>query len=154
MQLTNTFEPISALSSHLAEKLVRIYENPNSADLDGLREIYSQDICFENPVHGIQGLDELVSHFEMLCQNVDRLRFKLHRSIISSDGIFLSWTMILEHESIRRGQVIRVEGASYLKYRDDKVYYHRDYFDLGAMVYENVPILGGIIRLIRTRMEG
>jgi len=32
------------------------------------------------------------------------------------------------------------------------VTYHRDYFDLGALIYERVPVLGGLIRGIKGRM--
>ena len=48
----------------------------------------------------------------------------------------MTWTMFLNHPKLR-GETVRVEGASYLRTRNGKVYYHRDYFDLGAMLYEN-----------------
>jgi hypothetical protein len=67
--------------------------------------------------------------------------------------MFFSWTMLLRHKAIKHGQLIRVEGSSYLKHRNGKVYYHRDYFDLGALVYENVPLIGSLIKLIKNRMS-
>ena len=42
--------------------------------------------------------------------------------------------------------------ASYLKTRNGKIYYHRDYFDMGAMVYEQLPLLGRIVRKIKQRL--
>ena len=56
--------------------------------------------------------------------------------------------MILRQRG-QSGEVIRVEGASFLKVRNNRIYYHRDYFDLGAFVYENVPMLGSIIKRIK-----
>jgi len=152
MQLSEAYEPAPADSGNLACLVRQTYENLSVDNLEPLRSIYADDVCFEDPIHGIQGLDALVAYFQTLFENVERCRFKFHRSVISSDGMFFSWTMMLEHRSLKPGKMIRVEGASYLKYRDGKVYYHRDYFDLGAMVYENVPLLGGVIRAIRNRM--
>jgi hypothetical protein len=36
--------------------------------------------------------------------------------------------------------------------RNNRIYYPRDYFDLGAFVYENVPMLGSIIKRIKQRL--
>lgn len=152
MQLTEAFEPVPSDSGDLARMVTQTYENLSPDNLAPLRSIYAEDVCFEDPIHGIQGLEALVEYFEALFENVERCRFKFHRSVISGDGMFFSWTMMLEHRSLKPGKIIRVEGASYLKYRGGKVYYHRDYFDLGAMVYENIPVLGGIIRSIRNRI--
>jgi len=154
MNATNAIGAIASESSHLAEKVVRTFENLNPRHLQSLREIYARDICFEDPVRGIQGLDALIHYFETLFDDVEHLRIRFHRSVISEDGLFFSWTMTLEHKAFNRGKTIRVEGASYLKFRDGRIYYHRDYFDVGALVYENLPVLGGIVRLIRTRMAG
>ena len=60
--------------------------------------------------------------------------------------------MMVKHKRIKRGEIIRVEGASYLKTRGEKVFYHRDYFDLGTIVYENIPVVGAIIRLLRFKL--
>jgi len=37
---------------------------------------------------------------------------------------------------------------SHLKFADGKVISHRDYFDLGEMLYEHIPLLGGVIKSI------
>ncbi|WHI49643.1 hypothetical protein P3339_14310 [Microbulbifer sp. MLAF003] len=34
----------------------------------------------------------------------------------------------------------------------DKVFYHEDFYDMGAMVYEQVPLLGSLIRKIKSRL--
>ena len=152
MQLTDTIETVPADSTDLARLVKDTYEHLDPGNVAQLRDIYADDVCFEDPIHGIQGLDALENYFETLFENVEQCRFKFHRSVVSSDGMFFSWTMMMTHRSIKRGQLIRVEGSSYLKYRHGKIYYHRDYFDLGALVYENIPVLGPLVRYIRGRM--
>ncbi len=35
---------------------------------------------------------------------------------------------------------------------DDSIIYHKDYYDLGEMVYEHVPILGFVIKKIKGKL--
>jgi hypothetical protein len=153
MQLTDTFETDQKDSARLAGLVREFYENLDPHNLDTLRTLYAEDICFEDPIHGLQGIGSLMEYFDKLFINVEHCRFKFHRSVVSDEGMFFSWTMMLRHQSVKRGALIRVEGSSYLKHRHGKIYYHRDYFDLGAMVYENVPLLGPLVRYIRHRMS-
>ena len=60
--------------------------------------------------------------------------------------------MFRNHPSLRAGDTIRVEGASYLRTHNGKIYYHRDYFDMGAMLYEHLPLLGRIVQRIKKRL--
>jgi hypothetical protein len=42
---------------------------------------------------------------------------------------------------------------SYLQFdKAGKVRYHRDYFDLGAMLYEHLPLLGSLVKTIKRRL--
>ena len=61
------------------------------------------------------------------------------------------WQMHLRHKKINSGNTITVEGHSLLRRQDNRVIYHRDYFDIGSMIYEHLPVLGWIIRLIKRK---
>ena len=61
--------------------------------------------------------------------------------------------MTFSHPRLAAGQPVRVEGAPRLEFDDaDKVCLHRDYFDLGAMLYEQLPLLGALVRTIKGRL--
>ena len=61
------------------------------------------------------------------------------------------WNMSYQHPRLNGGKIVNVQGSSHLKGCDDKVIFHRDYIDLGAMLYEQVPLLGRIIRFLKRR---
>ena len=66
---------------------------------------------------------------------------------------WLSWVMIFAHPRIAGGRPVRVEGATRLQFDAwGKVCLHRDYFDLGAMLYEQLPLLGPVVRAIKGRL--
>jgi hypothetical protein len=43
-----------------------------------------------------------------------------------------------------------VDGFSQISFEDNKVKHHRDYFDLGSMLYEQIPVLGLLIKKIKS----
>ena len=57
--------------------------------------------------------------------------------------------MRLRHKTLAPKRDILLNGVSVLHYRQDLIHYQRDYYDLGAMVYEQIPILGAVIRKIK-----
>ena len=38
------------------------------------------------------------------------------------------------------------------KYYLDKVYYQQDQYDLGAMIYEHIPVIGPVVRFLKRRL--
>jgi hypothetical protein len=60
--------------------------------------------------------------------------------------------MFISHPRIRSGKIVRVEGSSFIKTHDGQVIYHREYYDLGSLVYENLPIFGSLTRFIKSRL--
>ena len=47
--------------------------------------------------------------------------------------------------------LVSVIGSSHIKGSQDKVTFHQDYIDLGAMLYEQLPIVGRLIKWIKTK---
>ena len=72
------------------------------------------------------------------------------RQVRDGEG-YLRWTMSYRHPRLKKGELIRVEGCSYLLW-NGKVHQHRDYFDAGALLYENLPLMGSAIRWLKGRL--
>lgn len=139
---------MNALDGFLA-----VYEQLGADNLDLLERIYSQEVHFCDPAHEIRGLDALRRYFAALYKNVDSVDFTFSRRHLSGDEAYLSWRMTLRHPRLARGRAIGVDGLSYLQFDDSgKVRYHHDYFDLGAMLYEHLPLLGSVIKTIKRRL--
>ena len=64
----------------------------------------------------------------------------------------MTWTLVFVHPRLNYGQRVEVEGTSLFKIADSKITYQRDYYDMGAMLYENLPLIGPFIKLIRRRL--
>ncbi|MDP5209017.1 nuclear transport factor 2 family protein [Microbulbifer sp. 2205BS26-8] len=118
-----------------------------------LAEIYSEDVVFCDPLRRVEGLPSLQAHFSDMSRGLTQCRFQFDKASIDRDSACLPWYMHYAHQSLRGGRPLRLRGCSLLRY-SDKVFYHEDFFDLGAMVYEQVPLLGSLVRFIKARLGG
>jgi ketosteroid isomerase-like protein len=135
------------------EKFLNTYNKLNANNLQLLADIYTEDIWFIDPAHEIRGLARLTDYFATLYTNISSIQFQFNHHLRVAEGGYVQWQMDFCHPRLQGGRDIVVEGASYLRFHETgKVSYHRDYFDLGAMLYERLPLLGRIIIAVKRRL--
>lgn len=129
------------------------YKQLNKHNLELLETIYAPEIHFVDPAHEIRGLDKLKKYFQQLYANVSEINFSFSEMISNNCDAYVQWQMCLIHPKLNGGKEICINGVTFVQFRDDgKVIYHRDYFDLGSMLYEQIPLLGIIIQSIKKRL--
>jgi ketosteroid isomerase-like protein len=134
----------------MMEKFLRIYENLSADNLQTLKSIYRDDVRFIDPAHEINGIENLTAYFSALYRNINSIHFSFCEPMVSENMGYVSWKMIFSHKKLAGGKEITVDGVTYLEFDlQDRVYYHRDYFDLGAMLYEHVSLLGRFVSSIK-----
>jgi hypothetical protein len=114
-----------------------------------LEKIYTNEIEFIDPIKGINGLDNLTSYFANLYKSVNHCHFTINNYIPNGNQHSIEWEMKLKHQRLAKNKEITLDGASFIRFKDSKVCYHRDYYDLGALIYERIPILGSAVRTVR-----
>lgn len=133
------------------EKFVEIYQKLDSSNLALLAEIYSDDIEFTDPMHHIKGITALRDYFANLYSNVQQCHFEISDSYTCGNNAFIYWTMHYVHPKLASGNTITVQGHSKLLFSAGKIVTHRDYFDVGELLYKHIPLLGGVVRYINKR---
>ncbi|MCG9697083.1 nuclear transport factor 2 family protein [Shewanella sp. Isolate11] len=133
------------------QNFISVYSELSKDNLAALGQVYHPDIEFCDPLHRLNGLPSLVDYFEHLYQNLLSCDFKVDQVLESQQEAAVYWTMSFRHKQLNGGELITISGHSHLRAQDNKVIYHRDYLDAGAMLYEHVPVLGALVRLIKRR---
>lgn len=137
--------------SPVIEHVCRYYQELSIESLAELSAIYSTNAVFEDPIHNIQGLESITRYFKQTMTNVSYCRFKIEDVLEGDNQAFMTWKMIFLHPKLNKGRKIILPGSSHLKF-DDRVFYQRDYYDLGHMIYQQIPILSYIIEKLKNRM--
>lgn len=135
------------------QKVRNLYLRFDKKILSSLVDIYSDDIQFRDPLHAVNGLNNFTDYFASMMDGLIECRFEFHHSMeMTARGeAILFWTMHYRHKKLAGGKLLELTGNSHLLF-NDKVYYHRDYFDAGAMLYEHIPVMGFAIRQIKKKV--
>ncbi|MGB5445326.1 MAG: nuclear transport factor 2 family protein [Psychromonas sp.] len=139
------------MATELIDKFCRIYESLDKHNLEQLGRVYRDDINFVDALHNLHGLDQLNDYFAHLYANLLFCDFTIEDVIKGEGQASIVWTMKYAHPKINKANPILVNGCSHLKF-DQKIYYHRDFLDMGQMLYEHLPLLGGVIRTVKKRV--
>jgi limonene-1,2-epoxide hydrolase len=132
-----------------------LYQQLSDFSAESMAQVYAEEIVFIDPITQHHGLDKVITYYESLLSGLHSCRFTITNLMAcqeNSDDIdyVLTWQM----EVIRRphDKAIELTGITQLKVLNDRIIYHRDYYDVGQMVYEHIPLLGGLIRLIKRKL--
>lgn len=134
----------------LVNRLKNYCTNFREADLSELHTIYSDSIVFKDPVHSIQSLVELEDYFQALCTDLSDCRFEYLDELVSENSAYIKWIMHFRHSKLGN-RLISVRGVSHLKF-SDRIEFQEDFYDMGAMLYEQLPVLGKVTRWLRHRL--
>jgi len=139
---------IDAKGNRIVSNLMAFYENFSADRISGLDTLYTQDAEFVDPIHKVEGILSLKNYLRKMAKNLIHYRIRYQDVLIGENSAYLTWEMEFANKRIRGGEVITVRGMSCLKFTS-RVYYHEDSYDLGALIYEHLPVLGGITRSLK-----
>jgi len=119
------------------------------SDDNALNEIYSDNVTFIDPIHRINGIKNLKSYFEKLNNNLVEGSFQFTDESVIDNTVYLQWEMNLQLK--RPKKTVKASGISVLTV-EQKIIRHRDFFDAGELFYENIPVLGSVIRFLKKKI--
>jgi len=143
------------LMSERQERIERVFNDLRVDNLSILDDFYHPDIAFHDPVGNLKGLKDMKSYYVGMYENVKDIRFDFSDHVIQENTFSSFWDMTFQAEGLNSGEPITIQGISRIEFDPDTdlVIYHRDYFDMGSMVYEHIPVIGAMIRYIKGRFE-
>lgn len=147
---------MNSVSANLRTALIRdlkdFYRDPKAIDLDRIDRLYTQDVEFHDPVHSIHGRLALKNYLKTLYADNPDIRFTYLDDQIGENSATITWRMRFRHRRLNGGRAVELKGVTLIRFTD-RIYFHEDYYDLGAMLYQHIPVLGWMIRFINRRLS-
>lgn len=139
------------MNIEVVEKFKEYFIQMKGGDFTALNEIYSDDVIFIDPIHSINGIENLKAYFKKLDSNLIEGSFQFTDESTIDNIAYLQWEMNLKLKLPKKN--VKASGISVLIV-DQKIDRQRDYFDAGELFYENVPVLGRVIRFLKRKIAG
>lgn len=136
------------------QRLIALYEQLSPAHLAGLDAYYAADAQFKDPFNDVRGVPAIAQIFAHMFATLDQPGFTVTLHIVQGDQAFLGWEFRFRLRRWRPQIEQCIQGATLLHFdAQGRVTLHRDYWDAAQELYEKLPVLGGLMRWLRTRMR-
>lgn len=127
------------------DALLDWFEHFGADSLDRLDEFYTEDCYFRDPFNEVHNRAALKKLFTDMLKLKD-LDFDIKERLRQDDKAFITW----DFRFTLMGKSQCIHGGSLLHFAaDGRVKSHVDYWDAAANVYEKMPGLGTLIRLVK-----
>lgn len=132
-----------------------LYQDLSTLEPEQLHQVYANDIVFIDPITTHRGIQSVKDYFAKLISQAQSCEFAIDNTIACEPNAqdidyIVTWTMTLNVP--QRSAAISLDGITQLRVCNDRITYHRDYYDLGEMVYEHLPVLGWFTRKVKKRL--
>lgn len=127
------------------------FERMAPGNLGELRDLCADDVRFRDPFNDVRGKDQIVRIFSKMFEDVAEPTFEVVDNALSGSNSYVRWT--LRFKSKKNGNPFSIEGVTEVHFdQSGKVAAHLDHWDAASQLYEHVPLLGGVLRIIRRRL--
>lgn len=141
----------------LVETFKDFYSNFNAQALGRLEEFYHRDAVFIDPIHEVKGAAAIRAYFEGVGRGLNYCRFEFQSTNVAETTAVLEWTMKYSHPKLKSGKELSLAGCSVVVFETIdgvlKVSSHRDYYDVGEMLYEQLPVIGRVICYLKNKLK-
>jgi ketosteroid isomerase-like protein len=132
-------------------RVIDFFQSISADSARTLSQIYTDDVWFKDPFNEVQGLEQVSHIFTHMFEQVDAPRFVVTHSVLQDDQAFLTWDFLFRMRRFSDDEQC-IRGATHVRFASDgRVAYHRDYWDAAEELYEKLPILGSLMRWLKTR---
>lgn len=132
------------------ERLVQFFEKltVESAQTQ-LSSIYAADASFKDPFNEVRGLKAITPLFTHMFVQVENPRFVIDTHILQGNQAFITWDFLFHMKRYARDEQC-IRGATQLRFNDaGLVEMHRDFWDAAEELYEKLPVVGSLMRVLK-----
>lgn len=133
-----------------AQRYIAFCEKMTPGDLGRLDEVCAPDIRFRDPFNQVAGVEDYRRVLAKMFEDIGQPDFTVDGHALEGDICHLRWRLRFQRKS---GREVVIPGMSEVAFGPDgRATRHFDYWDAGQ-VYEMVPLLRGLIRMVKRRLS-
>lgn len=135
------------------QTVIEFYQTLTAESVAALGSVYAADATFKDPFNDVRGIDEIRRILQKMFDEVDDAKFEIREALVSGNSGFLIWDFTFRIRRWKPDILQRIHGATHLRFNvDGKIIAHRDYWDAAEELYEKLPIVGALMRWLRSKM--
>ncbi len=148
-------EPGSEAQQAAFDRLQAYFTNMTAASVQAQTAmVYAPEAYLNDTLVGIDGAARIQAYFSHTMQETRVLNVRFLDRAWNGIDCFVRWEMRVEHGSLAGGQPVLSYGVTQFRFdREGRVLLHKDFWDAGTGLYEQLPVLGRIVGRVRAMAE-
>jgi hypothetical protein len=140
------------MQSDALRRLIDYWQTLTPAAVDRIAAVYTEEAYFRDPFNEVAGIAPIKHVFADMFVRLIEPRFTIVETIEQPHGVMLVWDFDFRIRNLQPDRQRRIHGASHIRFAaDGRVNYHRDYWDAAGELYEQLPLVGGLMRWLKKR---
>ncbi len=124
------------------------FQNIQPGNVDGIRELVTDDVRFKDPFNDVRGQDRLCRLLAKMFEDASEISFEMREQAGTGPVHFLRWGFTCHPHSRFVKERWQIDGVTMVHFAEDgRVQEHIDYWDAAEQVYGRLPVLGPLLRL-------
>lgn len=118
-----------------------------------VRNVYAENAYLNDTLKEVNGIDAIEAYFLRSAKALEYWAVECPDVAVSGSNYYFRWVMDIKFKTLKKGRICRSYGISHIRFDETgKVVLHQDYWDSANGFFEHIPILGGLIKLIKGRL--
>jgi steroid delta-isomerase len=139
------------MNQHAFENYIRFFETLTPESLDQLDHLFIANARFKDPFNDVVGTGEIRKIFQHMFTSTQDSRFVVDDFASTDNILYLHWHYYFK---TKQGKQWEIPGMSRVFFDDaGKVTEHVDYWDPAESIYEKLPVLGGLMRVLKRKLS-
>lgn len=132
--------------------IVAFFEHLRPENLPQIGQLYAANARFKDPFQDVQGVAAITGVFRHMFTALHAPRFVVTQRVVQGTQCFLTWDFHFRFRRFDRHVTQTVRGATHLVLdAQGRILLHRDYWDAAEEMYEKLPLIGALMRWLKTR---
>ena len=133
-------------------RLIDYWQTLTPSTVNAITAIYAADAYFRDPFNEVTGSEKIRHLFADMFVRLNDPAFNITETIEEPHGALLIWDFTFRIKALKPQITRRIHGSSHIRFAvDGRVQYHRDYWDAAGELYEQLPLLGVLMRFLKKR---
>ena len=134
------------------DRYARAFEVMTEASLADLPALLAPDVRFVDPFNDVRGADRYVAIFRHMYEVCGDPAFVVLDKAIGQRAAYLKWSF--KGRMKGKPTTFEIIGMSEVTFdAEGRVTAHIDHWDAAGQLYERVPVLGAVLRMLRRRLQ-
>ncbi len=134
------------------QAFIKLYDQLESGAIDEqIAKTYADKIYFNDTLVTIHDRQNLLKYLKQTQQNIDTMKFEVLSVQDNGKDAYVRWLMKTRFKLIGQDVDSQSIGLSHLRFNaDNQIIMHQDYWDSMQGFYQHLPIIGGVLRWIKS----